>query len=949
MTTKAINSTTKSASAPKADTRARTRQAESSPPSAQPGSTFASAPAAIDAERARLIQADSGAQAWRQWGPYLSDRQWGTVREDYSPSGDCWSSFPHDHARSRAYRWGEDGLLGICDDDGRLNLAVALWNGNDPILKERLFGLTGPEGNHGEDVKEHYFHLDATPTGSYLKALYKYPQRSFPYARLVDENRRRSREEPEFELVDTGAFDDSRYFDVPVEYAKAAPEDILVRITISNRGPSPAVIHALPTLWFRNTWSWGDAVASKPELALQSTSCIVARDPKLGVYHLSIDAPRSAEGLSNSAAPAEVLFTENETNAMRLWNIPSATPFVKDAFHERVIQGRTDAVNPEKRGTKAAAWHTLTIGAKSSTTLRLRLTRCDAPSRQPFGEAFDAVFQQRIAEADAFYAASFAPDLGEEECRIARQSAAGLLWSKQFYHYDVAPWLDGDPGQIRPPEARKLGRNNEWRHLNNRDIISMPDKWEYPWYAAWDLAFQMLPMAQLDPQFAKDQLVLMLREWYMHPSGQIPAYEFAFGDVNPPVHAWACWRVYKMTGARGHRDRQFLARCFQKLVINFTWWVNRKDPSGKNLFAGGFLGLDNIGVFDRSKPLPTGGHLEQADGTAWMAFYCGTMLSMALELAAGENGHIDAAYEDMATKFFEHFIAITDSINTLGGSGLWDEADGFYYDRIRLPEMGEETLPLRVRSLVGMVPLLAVEVLDNDLIDRLPDFKRRLNWFLNHRRDLPWFQTCACAHAAHRTDSNPGSEPPAQHRLLAIPTRERLIRVVERLMDESEFLSPFGVRSISKFHAENPYVFRLADQEHRVDYTPGESTSSLFGGNSNWRGPIWFPLNFLLVEALERYHHFYGDDLRVEFPRGTGRTCSLAQAAAEIRVRLCKLFMPDASGQRPCHGEDRRFADDPHWQQLVYFYEHFHADSGRGLGASHQTGWTSLVNLMLGR
>ncbi len=920
-----------------------------SPASATPpkGTTPGAVPAqTVPAEVRRLAEADSGEKAWRRWGPYLSERQWGTVREDYSPDGDCWNSFPHDHARSRVYRWGEDGLMGICDDDGRLNFALALWNGRDPILKERLFGLTGPEGNHGEDVKEHYFYLDATPTGSYLKGLYKYPQAEFPYARLVEENRRRGRDQAEFELSDTGVFDGSRYFDVDVEYAKASPEDVLIRVVVHNRGPDACVLHALPTLWFTNTWSWGEQDKPRPELRAEGPDSIVTRDAALGAYRLSVE--KGPDG-----RVPELLFTDNESNSRRLWGSPNASPFVKDGFHERVVHGRSEAVNPDRVGTKAAAWYTLNVPAGGAVTLRLRLTRTDARPARPFDNTFDRVFAERVAEADEFYDAKGHGRLKDQERLVARQSAAGLLWSKQFYHYDIGPWLDGDPGQPTPPESRKHGRNAEWRHLNNRDVISMPDKWEYPWYAAWDLAFQMLPMAQLDPRFAKDQLVLMLREWYMHPSGQIPAYEFAFSDVNPPVHAWACWRVYKMTGARGHRDRDFLARCFQKLLINFTWWVNRKDPSGKNLFSGGFLGLDNIGVFDRSRPLPTGGHLEQADGTAWMAFYCGTMLSIALELAANEGGQPDPAYEDMATKFFEHFIAITDSINTLGGTGLWDEADGFYYDQIRLPEMGGHAVPLRVRSLVGMVPLLAVEVLEDGLIDRLPDFKRRMNWFLNHRRDLPWFQTCICAQAGPEGTGGTGGsggtgQAGAGHRLLAIPTRERLVRVVERLMDEFEFLSPFGVRSVSRFHQDQPYVFHYAGQEHRVDYVPGESTSALFGGNSNWRGPIWMPLNFLLVEALERYHHFYGDSLTVASRASTSGRATLAEAAAEIRARLCRLFVPDASGRRPCHGNEERFATDPHWKDLVYLHEHFHADTGRGLGASHQTGWTSLINLMMG-
>jgi hypothetical protein len=892
------------------------------------------------AEACRLAEADSGAAkgGWRRWGPYLAERQWGTVREDYSSDGNCWDSFPHDHARSRAYRWGEDGLLGICDDEGRLNFALALWNGRDPILKERLFGLTGPEGNHGEDVKEHYFYLDSTPTHSYMKALYKYPQAEFPYARIVEENRRRGRGDPEFELTDTGVFDGSRYFDVQVEYAKGAPDDLFIRITISNRGPDAAALHLLPTLWFTNTWSWGcgpgapEGCAVRPMLKVDTHGVIGATHSLLGKYRLVLD--RHPDG-----TPPELLFTENDSNRERLWRVPNDTPFTKDGVHERVLHGRTDAVNPERRGTKAAAWYRLNIEAGRTIVLRCRLCSAGAAGTTSFGREFDSLFTQRQREADEFYLSRGHDRLSMDERLVARQSVAGLLWSKQFYNYDIAPWLDGDPAQPSPPRERLAGRNADWRHLNNRDIISMPDKWEYPWYAAWDLAFQMLPMAQVDPQFAKDQLVLFLREWYMHPSGQIPAYEFAFGDVNPPVHAWACWRVYKMTGKRGKRDRTFLARCFQKLLLNFNWWVNRKDPSGKNLFAGGFLGLDNIGVFDRSRPLPTGGHLEQADGTAWMAFYCGTMLSMALELAGGggDGEHPpDAAYEDMATKFFEHFIAITDSINTLGGTGLWDEQDGFYYDQIRTSDAAPT--PLRVRSLVGMVPLLAVEVLESEIIDRLPDFKRRMRWFLDHRKDLPWFQTCSCGHG----------EAGGGRRLLAIPTRERLQRVVSCLMNEQEFLSPFGIRSVSKHHMEHPYLFQAAGEEHRVDYVPGESTSALFGGNSNWRGPIWFPLNFLLIEALERYHHFYGNDLTVEWPSGSERRLNLGQCADEIRRRLCGLFQPDHQGRRPCHGNDPRFAADPHWNLLIYFYEHFHAETGRGLGASHQTGWTSLVNLLLG-
>ncbi|MBX3356936.1 MAG: glucosidase [Phycisphaeraceae bacterium] len=877
-----------------------------------------------DPESVRLAEDGRREKNWKRWGPYLAERQWGTVREDYSEGGDCWNSFSHDQARSRAYRWGEDGLLGITDRECRLCFGLALWNGKDPILKERLFGLTGPEGNHGEDVKEEYFYLDSTPTHSYMKVLYKYPQAEFPYARLVHENRSRGRGEAEYELADTGVFAQSRYFDVQAEYAKAGPDDVLIRVTVSNRGPEPARIDVLPTLWFRNTWSWptqGEA-AGKPRLA-RAASQVVADHPTLGRFRLAV-------GTGPDGREPELLFTENESNAARLYGGTNTSGYAKDGFHERVVGGRESAVNPSGEGTKAAAWYRMEIPAGGRVSLRLRLCpESDAPARG-VGEDFDSVFEQRLGEADEFYTGLGHDRLEPEQRAVARQAAAGLLWSKQFYYYVIKPWMTGDPGHPAPPESRKSGRNADWLHLYNRDIISMPDKWEYPWFAAWDLAFHMIPFARLDPQFAKEQLLLLLREWYMHPSGQIPAYEFAFGDVNPPVHAWACWRVYKMTGPHGGRDRVFLARAFHKLLLNFNWWVNRKDPSGKHLFAGGFLGLDNIGVFDRSQPLPTGGTLEQADGTAWMAFYCGTMLSIALELASE-----DPAYEDVASKFFEHFVAITDAINTVGGTGLWDEADGFYYDQIRLD--GGRSIPLKVRSLVGMVPLLAVEVLENEVIDRLPGFKKRMQWFLDHRKDLPWNTTCACGHG--------GAD--RGHRLLAIPTRERLERVLSYLLDEGEFLSPYGVRSVSKVHERSPYVLGLGGREYRVDYTPGESTTGLFGGNSNWRGPIWFPLNFLILEALERYHHFYGDDLRVECPKGSGVMVNLGQAADLVRMRLVALFLPGDGGRRPCHGEEARFALDPHWRDLVLFHEHFHGDTGRGLGATHQTGWTALVLPML--
>jgi hypothetical protein len=876
----------------------------------------------LGAEARRLAEDERRSSNWKRWGPYLSERQWGTVREDYSPQGTNWTDFSHEAARSRAYRWGEDGLLGITDRQCRLCFSLALWNEKDPFLKERLFGLSGPQGNHGEDVKEEYFYLDSTPTHSYMKALYKYPQAEFPYERLVEENLRRGRDEPEYELVDTGVFAEERYFDVFAEYAKASPDDLLIRVTVANRGPERARIHVLPTLWFRNTWAWGrtgEGYWPRPRISAEGEDAILAEQDSLGRYRLHAQVPEGG-------ARPERLFTDNETNQERLFKVPNRSPYVKDSFHEAVVQGRRGAVNPEQVGTKAAFHYVLEIPPGGSVLLSLRLFSEASRPRAIFGEEFDAQFEQRIHEADEFYASRLPHTLPEEERRVARQAYAGLLWTKQFYHYAVQPWLEGDPSSPPPPTSRLKGRNRDWSHLYNRDIISMPDKWEYPWYAAWDVAFHMLPFARIDPLFAKEQLVLFLREWYMHPNGQIPAYEFEFSDVNPPVHAWACWRVYKMTGSQGKRDRLFLARTFQKLLLNFTWWVNRKDVDGRNLFSGGFLGLDNIGVFDRSKPLPTGGHLHQADGTAWMAFFCTTMLSMALELAQE-----DPAYEDIASKFFEHFVAIVDAMNHLGGSGLWEEEDGFYYDHLWL---NGQDVPMRVRSMVGLVPLFAAEVLSDRLIERLPGFARRMRWFLENRADL--------AHNISYMAAPKGAEQ-GGHRLLAIPSRERLVRVLRRVLDPREFLSEYGIRSMSRVHAEEPFVFRVGREEHRVAYVPGESDSGMFGGNSNWRGPVWFPLNYLLIEALERYHHFYGEGLKVECPTGSGRMMTLAEVARELSSRLCRLFLPDNTGRRPCHGEDRRFAEDPDWRELVLFYEYFHGDTGRGLGASHQTGWTALV------
>jgi len=898
------------------------------------GEPAATSPAETDSNPTAFVQRNTTAEAqrlaedgarkknWKRWGPYLSERQWATVREDYSPNGTCWDYFPHDHARSRAYRWGEDGLLGITDRECRLCFALALWNGKDPMLKERLFGLTGPEGNHGEDVKEQYFYLDSTPTHSYMKALYKYPQAEFPYERLVDEGARRDKSEPEFELIDTGILDGNRYFDVFAEYAKAAPDDILIRITVANRGPEPATIHLLPTIWFRNSWSWGstqEGQGARPRLrAEKQGNRVTGTHDTLGTFSLAV-------GPDPQGRPPPLLFTENETNSRRLWGNGDEDEFVKDAFHDYILRGRAESVNAARVGSKAAVHYVLTIPAGGTQTIRLRLSDEKSAPEQPLGDDFERIFSARIGEADEFFDSLCPPKQSQAERNVVRQAYAGLLWSKQFYHYVVEDWLNGDPSMPTPPEGRKHGRNAEWKHLFSRDIISMPDKWEYPWFAAWDLAFHMIPFARLDGQFAKEQLSLFLREWYMHPNGQIPAYEFAFGDVNPPVHAWAAWRVYKIADRAGERDRDFLESVFQKLLLNFTWWVNRKDAQGKNLFSGGFLGLDNIGVFDRSKPLPTGGSLQQADGTAWMAFYSATMLGIALELAC-DGGKIRSAYEDMASKFFEHFVQIVDAMNTLGGSGLWDEGDGFYYDQI---QFDDHVVPLKTRSLVGLLPIIAVEVLDEEKCRRLPGFYKRMNWFLKHRPDLSrHISYCA---------SGKG------HRLLAIPSRERLERVLRYLLDENEFLSPFGIRSLSKFHERHPYEFRADGEVHRVDYVPGESNTFLFGGNSNWRGPIWFPTNYLLIEALERYHHYYGEELKIECPTGSGRLMNLKEVAREIGRRLGSLFLPDASGRRPCHGDDPRWANDSHWRDLVLFSEYFHGETGKGLGATHQTGWTALA------
>jgi hypothetical protein len=844
----------------------------------------------------------------------------------FSSNPCSWEYFPHDHARRRAYRWGEDGLLGITDRECRLCFCLSLWNEKDTILKERLFGLTGPEGNHGEDCKELYYYLDSTPTHSYMKGLYKYPQCAYPYAKLVEENRKRGIHDDEYEVEDTGVFKENRYWDVFAEYCKNSPNDILIRITAHNRGPEKATLHLLPTLWYRNTWYWGcthEGCTMKPLLKQKTEKMVTGKHQTLGVSNFYVDV-----GPDGKQPP--LLFTENETNTSDLYGLETYTPYTRDAFHRFVIGKQVDAIAPNCKGTKVAPHYVLEVEAGESKEVRLRLT-CggeDVPEgTNPFGEGFDSIFGERISEADHFYD-KILKGFSAEQRLVARQSYAGLLWSKQFYHYAVKYWLEGDPPPMPPPPASRLtGRNSEWKHLFNRDIVSMPDKWEYPWYASWDLAFHMLPFAKVDPQFAKDQLLLFLREWYMSPNGQIPAYEFAFSDVNPPVHAWAVWRVYKMADKKGSRDTKFLARAFQKLILNFNWWVNRKDPSGKNIFSGGFLGLDNIGIFDRSRPLPTGGELEQADGTAWMAFFCVTMLDIALELAL-----YDDVYEDMASKFFEHFVSIVDAMNQLsGGKGLWNEEDGFYYDHLRFPDGHSEVM--RVRSMVGLIPLFACLVLEDEVIQRLSGFKKRMLWFMHNQK-----------HLAKQITYNPDVEEQGVFcHLLAIPSRERLERVLKYLLDEEEFLAPYGIRSLSKYHKDHPFVMNVQGEEYKVQYVPGESNTYLFGGNSNWRGPIWLCVNYLIIESLERYHYYFGEDLKVECPTGSGKKMTLLQVSQELCRRISLIFLPDKNGRRPCHGDSKVYAEDPHWKELVLFYEYFCGNTGRGCGASHQTGWTAVV------
>jgi hypothetical protein len=871
----------------------------------------------VTAEKKRLKEAGERNIPWKKWGPYVTERQWGTVREDYSANGAAWEFVTHDSARSKAFRWGEEGIAGFCDDAQNLCLAVSFWNERDPILKERFFGLTGPEGNHGEDAKEHWYYLDGTPTHSYMKMLYKYPQREFPYAALINENRRRSLEEPEFELIDTGIFDDDKYFDVFIEYAKSSPDDLLVRITVHNRSSEPSSIRVLPTIWFRNTWSWG-LDAHKPLLYLLTHNSIQIEHHGLGKrFRAYFDGE------------PELLFTENDTNARRLYGSTDAHGFFKDGINEYVVHGSRNSVNPEQRGTRMAAHHVQRVPPGGFVEVRLRLS--DQKMDTPFGD-FDTTFARRINEADEFYRELQSHGLGEDAKTVQRQALAGMLWCKQFFCYDVTQWLNGDPGQIPPPESRRHGRNREWLHLNNADVISMPDKWEYPWYASWDLAFHCVPLAMVDADFAKEQLVLLTREWYMHPNGQLPAYEWSFSDVNPPVHAWATWRVYKMDQKQrnGHGDIDFLERVFHKLLLNFTWWVNRKDTDGRNIFQGGFLGLDNIGVFDRSAELPTGGRIEQADGTSWMAMYSLNLMRIALEIAVEKP-----IYQDMATKFFEHFMYIAGAMANIGGEGidLWDNEDEFFYDVLHLPNGAR--IPLKVRSMVGLIPLFAVETIEPELLEKMPDFKRRMEWFLNYRKDLAGL-------VSRWTEPGLG-----ERRLLSLLRGHRMKCLLRRMLDENEFLSTYGVRALSKYHLDHPYEFHVNGNTFSVRYAPGESDTALFGGNSNWRGPVWLPLNFLIIESLQKFHHYYGDDFRIECPTRSGRYITINDVAEELASRLTSIFLKDVKGKRPVFGYNEKIQDDPHFKDYVLFHEYFHGDVGRGVGASHQTGWTGLVAKLL--
>jgi hypothetical protein len=863
-------------------------------------------------EQRRLDEIEASGKPWRRWGTYLSERQWGSVREDYSADGQAWDYLPHDHARSRAYRWGEDGIGGFSDDRQLMCLSVALWNGKDPILKERLFGLSNAQGNHGEDVKELYYYLDATPTCSYARMLYKYPHGEYPYQRLIDESARRRRQDPEFELIDTGLFEGDRYFDVEIEYAKADVEDVLLRIAVQNRGPEPATLHLLPQVWFRNTWSWSSDIA-KPLLAADGPGVVVASHAELGAYRVHFESP------------SQLLVCDNETNVGRLFGVRNATGFYKDAFDEYVVHGRKDAVNPARRGTKAGGLYVLKVPAGGQVATRIRL-RAGSANATPFAD-FDAVVMVRRQEADRFYAAVQHGIADAESRHVQRQALAGMLWNKQFYHYNVSQWLDGDPTQEPPPPQRQHGRNSDWRHLDSAEILAMPDNWEYPWFAAWDHAFHCVTLALIDPAFAKRQLVLLGREWYMHPNGQLPAYEWNFGDVNPPVHAWAALKIYHLEQRQGGPgDRGFLERVFHKLMLNFTWWVNRRDAQGRNIFQGGFLGLDNIGVFDRSAPLPTGGVINQSDGTAWMGMYSLTLMRIALELA--EEDHV---YEDIATKFFEHFLVIAHAMTNRGGKqvGLWDDQDAFYYDVLCMPN--GTTMPMRLRSMVGLIPLFAVEVLEGDNLERWPGFQARLEWLLDNRPQLA---------ALVSRWAEPGEK---NRRLLSLARAYRMKKILARMLAPDEFLSDYGVRALSREYLAHPYVLEWGGQRYEVTYAPGESDSGLFGGNSNWRGPIWMPVNYLLIESLRRFHDYYGQGFKVECPTGSGTMLSLGEVANELSHRLLRIFEPEPDGGRPVFSASQKIRTDPHFRDHVLFYEYFHGDTGRGVGASHQTGWTGLI------
>ena len=865
-----------------------------------------------NSEQNRLAEAAQQQKPWRRWGTYLSERQWGTVREDYSADGSAWDYFSHDHARSRAYRWGEDGIAGFCDEKETLCLSLALWNGKDPILKERLFGLTNGQGNHGEDVKELYYYLDATPTCSYARMLYKYPQAPFPYQRLVDENRRRGLNDPEFELIDTGIFDDDRYFDVFVEYAKADVDDVLMRITVYNRAPEAAELVILPQVWFRNTWSWGRDPA-KPKLSQAGPAQILASHPTLGEYRVDVDSPES------------LLFTENETNALRVFGSGDGKGFFKDAFHEYLIRGSKEAVNPQQQGTKAAALYRLKLASGATAALRLRM-RASAAKSEPWTD-YERVFAERIRDADGFYSEVHSGIADEDARRVQRQALAGMLWNRQCYHYNIFDWLQGDPGQPPPPAQRLHGRNQDWQHLNSDEVLTMPDKWEYPWFAAWDLGFHCVATSLVDPESAKHQLVLLGREWYMHPNGQYPAYEWNFGDVNPPVHAIAAWRIYRLQQLRtGKGDRTFLERMFHKLMINFAWWVNREDEQGRNIFQGGFLGLDNIGVFDRSEPLPCGGTVNQSDGTAWVAMYALNLMRIALELARE-----DYIYEDIASKFFEHFLYIARAMSDVAGQGigLWDEEDSFYYSVLSLPN--GNNVPLRVRSMAGLIPLFAVEVIEQDLLDAMPHFKARLKWFLEKRPDL-------ASLVSHWHE--PGAK---SRRLLSLARAFRMKAILARMLDENEFLSPYGIRSLSRYHLEHPYIINIRGRNYEVHYDPADSTSRMYGGNSNWRGPIWMPANYLIVESLRRFYDYYGDGFKVECPTGSGKYLTLWDVSEEIACRLMKLCLRDEAGRRASFGTNTKGQTDPNFRDHLQFYEYFDGDTGRGLGANHQTGWTGLI------